>query len=146
MESFSKVEKEVIAGEVRQVIRRLIRGCETLDIDTAFDMFLDSPDFLMMGTDGTLCDYQTYLDNNVEYLGTCASFELTTFNEDIRIIDFETAIFSWAYGVEATLKTSEKDIIENAGATFMFRKIDNEWKVVYYHESSVPPKRTSSQE
>ena len=118
MESFSNVEKEVIAGEVRQVIRRLIRGCETLDIDTAFDMFLDSPDFLMMGTDGSLCNYQTYVNNNIDYLVTCSDFELTTRNEDIRILTRDVAVFSWAYKAKATLKTGEQDIVENAGATF----------------------------
>jgi len=119
----------------------LIEGCENLDMDMAFDLFNNSPEFLMMGTGGSVCDYQTYLKDNIEYLETCSRFKLTTFREEIRVLNRDAALFSWAYGVEATLKTGEKDIVEHAGASFIFGRRDNEWKVMYYHESSTPPKR-----
>ena len=83
------------------------------------------------------------LKNNVDYLRTCASFKLTTFQEEIRILDWETVIYAWAYGVEAVLKTGEQDIIKNAGASFVFKRQNGLWQVVYYHESSVPPVRIS---
>ena len=79
----STAEKSQIQQEIKAVMDTLITGCENLDLKMAFGMFADEPDFLMMGTDGTLCDYQTYLKNNVDYLRTCASFKLTTFQEDI---------------------------------------------------------------
>ena len=134
-------EEKRIKQELKAAIDTLIAGCEALDMDLAFDIFADSPAFLMMGTDGSLCDYQTYLGNNIDYLMTCSAFELTTFNEEIRILDRNTAVYAWAYGAKATLKTGEQDIIENAGASFVFRRVDDEWKVVYYHESTVVPKR-----
>ena len=140
-DSLSNAEQERIKEELREAIDTLIRGCETLDMELAFGIFSDWPDFLMMGTDGSLCDFQTYVDNNVDYLKTCSSFELTTFGEEIRILSREVAIFSWAYGAKATLKTGEQDIVEKAGATFVFGKVENEWKVVYYHESSLPGTR-----
>jgi hypothetical protein len=140
-EHLSSSEMEQIKKELQEVINTLIMGCEALDMEVAFGMFANSPDFLMMGTDGSLCDYQTYLNNNVDYLMTCSDFKLTTFKEEIRILSRDMAIFAWSYGAEAALKTGEKDIVENAGATFVFRKVDDEWKVVYYHESSLPPVR-----
>lgn len=140
------MEEEVIVEEIRNVIGNLVRGCETLDMDLAFGMFLDSPDFLMIATDGSYSDYNTYLRNNIDYLETCSSFRLTTYGEKVRILDRKTAIYSWAYGAEATLKTGEKDIIEKAGATFVFRKTGGEWKVVYYHEASLPPTRTPKEQ
>jgi hypothetical protein len=139
--SLSNAEQERVKEALRRTINSLIRGCEALDMELAFSVFSDSPDFLMMGTDGSLCNYQTYVTNNVDYLTMCSSFELTTFGEEIRILDSDTAIFSWAYGAKATLMTGEQDVIENAGATFVFRKLENEWKVVYYHESSLPATR-----
>ena len=141
--SLSSAEQERIKEALRGAINTLIRGCETLDMELAFGVFSNSPDFLMMGTDGSLCNYQTYVDNNIDYLMSCSRFELTTFREEIRILDRDTAIFSWAYGAKATLKTGEQDVIENAGATFVFGKVENEWKVVYYHESSLPATRVS---
>lgn len=137
-EYLSMSEREKIETELHEAINTLIAGCEALDMGLAFGAFSDAPDFLMMGTDGTLCDYQTYLNDNINYLMTCATFKLTTLQEEIRIFNREMAVFSWAYKVEATLKTGEQDIIENAGASFVFGKVNDEWKVVYYHESSVP--------
>ena len=136
-------EKKKIEKELQEVVHTLIAGCEALDMDLAFGVFSNSPDFLMMGTDGSLCDYQTYVNNNIDYLMTCSSFKLTTLKEEIRILRRDMAIFSWAYRAEATLKTGERDIVENAGATFVFSKVSGEWKVVYYHESSSPPIRVS---
>jgi len=137
----SNDERMKIQKEIKEIINTLISGCENLDMEMAFGMFLDAPEFLMMGTDGTLCDYQTYLKNNIDYLTACSSFKLTTYIEETRIYDRETAIYAWAYGVEAILKTGEKDIVPNAGASFIFKKQQGEWKVVYYHESTVPPTR-----
>jgi hypothetical protein len=142
-EYLSNSEREMIKKELQEAIDTLIAGCEMLDMEMAFRIFSNAPDFLMMGTDGSLCDYQTYLNNNVDYLTTCSRFKLTTLKKEIRILDRDTAIFAWAYRVEATLKTGEQDIVENAGASFVFSKVNDEWKVVYYHESSSPPKRIS---
>ena len=135
------VEIDNIKSELYSALDKLIKGCETLDMKLAFEIFSDSASFLMMGTDGSLCDYQTYLKNNIDYLKDCNSFKLNTFKKEIRIINKETAVLSWAYGVEAKLKTGEVDLIDNAGASFVFSKIQGNWKVVYYHESSVSWKR-----
>ncbi len=136
----SSAEETQIRQEIKAIIQTLITGCENLDMAMAFGMFLDSPEFLMMGTDGSTCDYQTYLQNNIEYLQTCTSFKLTTYGEEIRVLDAETAVYAWAYGVEAAFKNGGKDIVECAGASFVFKRgADQAWKVVYYHESSVPP-------
>lgn len=142
-EHLSNSEIDLIKQELQVVINTLIRGCETLNMEEAFSMFANSPDFLMMGTGGSLCDYQTYLNDNIDYLMTCSAFNLSTLNQEIRILNRDMAIFAWTYQVEATLKTSEKDIIDHAGASFVFRKVEGTWKVVYYHESSEPPKRIS---
>jgi hypothetical protein len=143
---FSTAEKEQIHKEIKRAIDMLITGCENLDMDLAFNVFHNSPDFLMMGTDGSFCDYQMYLKNNIDYLMTCSRFKLTTYREETRILNREMAIYSWAYRAEATLKTGEQDIVENAGASFVFQKINGEWKVVYYHESSSPPRRISKEQ
>jgi len=138
-EGFSSPEKDKIEREIRTAISTLITGCETLDMDLAFQAFSDTPDSLMMGTDGSLCDYRTYVNSNVDYLMTCSSFKLTKFRDEIGILSPDLAVFSWAYGAEATLESGEKDIVEKAGASFVFSKVEDEWKVVYYHESSLPP-------
>jgi hypothetical protein len=140
----SSGEKERIENELQEAVNSLIAGCEALDMELAFGAFSDSADFLMMGTDGSLCDYQTYLRNNVDYLLTCSIFKLTTLEQEIRVLNRDVAVLSWAYKAEATLKTGERDVVEKAGASFVFGRVNDEWKVVYYHESSLPPTRAPS--
>ena len=141
--SGSEIQK--IKGEIRNAVDSLIKGCESLNIDQAFGIFRDFPDFRMIAMDGSLCDYQTYLQNNIDYLAECSSFELTTLDERIDILASDIAIFSWIYRVVATLKSGERDLIEKAGATFIFRQIEDQWKVVHYHESTSPPTRLSAE-
>jgi hypothetical protein len=145
-EQLTLAEKELIERELREALDTLITGCEKLDMELAFRIFADSADFLMMGSDGLLCDYQTYLKNSVDYLMDCSTFELTTLQQESRILGRDTAILSWVYKAEAGFKSGERDVFERAGASFVFRKMKDEWKVVYYHESSLPPRRENSSE
>jgi hypothetical protein len=139
-------EKETIERELREALDTLTAGCEKLDMELAFRIFADSPDFLMMGADGSLCDYQTYLKNNVDYLMDCSTFTLTTLQREYRILGSNTAILSWVYKAEAGFKNGERDVFDRAGASFVFRKMKDDLKVVYYHESSLPPRRENSSE
>ena len=138
----SQTDVEQIKDEITQAVKTVITGCEALDMEMAFQVFWNSPDFRMISMDGGLCDYQTYVQNNIDYLQTCARFTLTTITLEIPVVTRTFAICSWIYRVDATLKTGEHDRIERAGASFVFRKIDDEWKVVYYQESTLPPTRT----
>ena len=140
------VEKAKIEKEIGEIIDTLIQGCETLDMDMAFGMFANIPEFIMMSTDGSQVDHDTYVNNNIAYLSDCSAFELITFNGETCVLDENTAIYSWAYQAKATLKSGDIDMVDNAGATFVFRKLDGEWKVVYYHEATVPPRRISKGE
>jgi hypothetical protein len=38
-----------------------------------------------------------------------------------------------------TMKTGEKLKIDKFGITFIFTRIDNQWKVIYQHSSALPP-------
>ena len=138
--------KTRIEKEIQAIIDTLIKGCETLDMDMAFGMFANNPEFIMMGTDGSQVDYDTYVNDNITYLSDCSAFELTTFNGETRVLDENTAIYSWAYSAKATLKSGDIDMVDNAGATFVFRKLNDEWKVIYYHEATVPPCRITKQD
>ena len=146
MDTLAPADKNRIEEEISEIINTLIQGCVTLDMDMAFGMFSDDPDFIMMGTDGSQVDHATYVNNNITYLTDCSAFELTTFNGETRVLDENTAIYSWAYQAKATLKSGDIDMVDNAGATFVFRKVDGEWKVVYYHEATVPPRRIPKQD
>ena len=134
-------EIDIIKNEVKSEIDSLIIGCESLDMHLAFKVFSKSPDFFMIASDGNYYDYQTFFNNNKVYLESCSKFELFTTRLDIKVLTSDLVIVSWLYKAVATLETGDQDIIEKAGATFLFKKLDNEWKVINYHESSLPPEK-----
>ena len=137
--NLSKSEKDKIKKEVKGAFNTIIEGCETLDMDLAFKVFHNSPDFYMIGIDCSICDYQTYINNNINYLKECSSFKLTTFDEKMKLLNEDMVVYSWIYKAEAAFKNGNKDIIEKACATLLFKKINNEWKIIYYHEAALPP-------
>src|SRR3989304_4008939 len=95
--NLSQSEKNRIKKEVKEAFDTIIKGCESLDMDMAFKVFHNSPDFYMIGTDCSICDYQTYIDSNINYLKECSNFKLTTFNEEIKYLGRDMVIFSWIY-------------------------------------------------
>jgi hypothetical protein len=132
-------DKEKIEREIKEEIITLISEFEALNTDAAFNIYDDSADFFMIASDGSCLDYKTFLKCNKNYLENCSSFKLNTIKQEIKILSSDLVLFSWIYKAEATLKTGEKNIWDKAGASFLFNKIDDNWKVIYYHESSLPP-------
>ena len=137
----SESERKTIEAGILALLDRLIAGCESLDMDAAFGPFSRSSEFRMIGADGALCDFATFYRNNVSYLETCSAFSLSTIAADVLVLRLDLAVLSWVYRAEATLAGGERDVIERAGATFVFEKRDGEWKAVRYHESSLQPVR-----
>lgn len=135
----SDSEREKIEKEIKGRIETLITQFESLNTDLAFGIYANSDDFVMVSSDGFLLDYETFFNGNKKYLETCSSFKLTTIEEQIKVVSSDLVVFSWIYKAEATLKTGEKNIWDRAGASFLFKKTNDEWKVVYYHESALPP-------
>lgn len=139
--NLSESEKNRIKKEIEEAFNTIIIGCESFDMELAFKVFNNSPDFYMVGPDCSICDYQTYIENNKNYFKECSDFKLTTLNKKIKYLGSDMVFFTWVYKAEATLKTGGKDIFEKAAASFLFKKINDEWKVIYYHEAALPPKK-----
>jgi ketosteroid isomerase-like protein len=135
----TNLDTKKIEKEIKEIINTLIMNFEALNTDAAFNVYDDSPDFSMIASDGSCLDYKTFFNGNKNYLENCSNFKLNTIKEKIKILSNDLVLFSWIYKAEATLKTGEKNIWDKAGASFLFKKIDDNWKVIYYHESSLPP-------
>ncbi|MBN1215211.1 MAG: DUF3804 family protein [Candidatus Lokiarchaeota archaeon] len=141
-----KFDQEKIRKEIEYEIDNLIIGCEELNLEKAFKVYSKSKDFFMIAGDGYYYDYQTFFNNNKNYFGILSKFELSTIKRDLKILSSDLVIYSWIYRVRATLKSGEQDILDSAGATFLFKKINNTWKVINYQESSAPPIRKKIRE
>ena len=140
----SESEISAIQDEIKEEIDLLITGCETLDMDMAFKVFSRDSDFYMIASDGQDYDFDSFFNNNKDYLDTCIKFELFTRQLDIKVLTSDIVVVSWLYKAVATLKDGDQDIFENAGATFIFKKVYDNWAVINYQESTLPPERVNN--
>ena len=68
-------------------------------------------------------------------------------NFTLNFSNIETHIegdFAWAIAdteIKATLKRDDRKIHNKGHETFLFRKLDGQWKVIHTHSSSRPVKR-----
>ena len=137
----NKINVEIIIKEIDQVLDDLIASYEALDLDTSFKFFSADPEFFMIGSDGLIYDHETFYNANKMYFSECSKFDLITYIRDIKVLTNDLVLVSWHYKAMATLRTGGKDVFDTAGATFLFKRINGQWKVINYHESSLPPKR-----
>ena len=137
----NKIDKESITQEIDRILDDLIASYETMDIEASFKVFSTDQDFFMIGSDGLIYDHETFYTANRSYFDLCSAFALTTYIRDIKVLSNDLALVSWHYKAIATLKAGGKDVFDTAGATFLFQKIDNQWSVINYQESTLPPRR-----
>ncbi len=136
----SEVEIVRIERGVRAAVAQVIRGCEGLDLEMAFRPYLKTGTFRMVSRDGVLCDYPRFFRDNEGYLHRCSEFRLETLAEHLGVLGPDSAVFQWIYRAEAVFASGVSEVFDPAAATFVFKEMDGEWKIVYYHESGVPPR------
>ncbi|MBN1406255.1 MAG: nuclear transport factor 2 family protein [Calditrichaceae bacterium] len=136
----NKMDEKTIINEIDQILDDLSASYELLDVERSFSFFSDDPDFFMIGSDGLIYDHETFYMANKMYFNECSKFELITYFKDIKVLTNTLVLVTWHYKAIATRFTGGREIFDPAGATFLFRKIDGQWKVVNYQESAQAPK------
>jgi len=136
----NEVDIARIERGVRAAVAQVIRGCEALDLEMAFGPYLKTEAFRMVSREGVLCDYRRFFRDNEDYLKRCSEFRLATLAEYLGVLGPHAAVFLWVYRAEAVFESGVSEVFDPAAATFVFREMDGEWRIVSYHESGVPPR------
>jgi hypothetical protein len=68
----------------------------------------------------------------------------TTVKEDFKFLSKDLIMCTWTGNNEFELKTGEKMKIDPYVGSMLFSKKDNEWKIIYAHESSAQPVKVES--
>ncbi len=140
--SLTDTEKEVIINEVKKEFNAMVEACNKADIQPALKYYLDSPDFIGLGVDGMLIDFATFKKMNEDFFNSAKSVQFPSIKEVFKVLAEDKVLLIWQYKAEVILKTDEKISFDNVGVTFLFEKIEGAWKIVYYHESALPPVMT----
>jgi hypothetical protein len=132
-----KMDEKTIIKEVDEVLDHLIASYEALDLESCFSFFSNDPNFFMIGSDGLIYDHETFYMATKIYFNECAKYELITYFKDIKVLSPDIVLVSWHYKAIATRFTGGRDVFDPAGATCLFQKINSQWKIVNYHESTL---------
>lgn len=136
-----KIDEKNIIKEIDEILEDLFASYEALDIETSFSFFSNDPDFFMIGSDGLIYDHETFYMANKMYFNECAKYELITYLKDIKVLANKLVLVSWHFKATATRLTGGRDVFDPCGTTFLFQKIEGQWKIVNYHESMLETKR-----
>jgi ketosteroid isomerase-like protein len=132
-------EQETAKKEIREVISLIVEACDKMDLEALFQPYLNSPDFILINADGSMVDYQGAKNGTAELLKSLSSLKYTTVKDEFRFLPNNIVIYAVLFKCEMTLKTGERSKIDAFGVTAVFNKINNQWKIIYSHESASAP-------
>jgi len=132
-------EQETAEKEIREVVNVIFLNLEKMDAEALFQSYSDSTNFMLIATDGTMADYQAAKKHHALWFKSLSSLKIIPVKDEFRFLADNIVVCSWQGKFEMSLKTGEKLKIDNFGITFIFTKIDNQWKVIYQHSSALPP-------
>jgi ketosteroid isomerase-like protein len=130
-------EQVTFKKEISAVVKLINQNLEKMDVEALFQSYSDSSDFFT--TDGSMINFQVFKNHNAAWFNSLAALKVTTFSEYYRFLPGNTVICSWIGKFEMTLTSGEQLKNNKFGITFIFRKIDNKWKVIHQHASALPP-------
>ena len=133
--SVSQTEKGKIVNEVELVINSYFDGCRNLDVNKAFkELFSESSEFIYIGIDGSFMNYNNLYTIANQVFNAYKKAEFIIHEMKIRVISRDVALASVNF-TDGFYSPEAKETYPNCGATFVLNKIDNEWKIIHFHES-----------
>ena len=135
---WSQQDKETAKKEISIVVNGVIKSAEITDFQSASKPYLNSPEFTIINPDGTIDDYANFEINGKEAFKQMTSYFQTTINEEYRFLNKDIVLYTWIGKAQIELKTGEKMDFESYVGTMLFKKINNEWRITFAHETASP--------
>jgi len=128
-----------IINEVKKVADAITRYSSLAQPDFLLDCYSNLDGFRAFSGDGNVRNYEAFKKICTDYYNSVGKQEVTTIQQTFNVIDENLVIVSWVGNIDAFYKNGDLMKLSNYGVTFVFRKFNNEWKVIHSHESSLPP-------
>jgi uncharacterized protein (TIGR02246 family) len=132
-------EQDVAKKEINEVVSQLIQAASKLDAEALLQSYSNSPDFILLTTTGSMVDYEGTKNSTAEVYKSLTALTFTTIKNEFRFLTGNIVVCAWLGKCDATFKTGEQATIDSYAITFVFKKLDNRWKIIYSHESASPP-------
>lgn len=132
----SDAQKEKIKGEVKEQVSIFFKGCEEVNFDMAMKPMHDSPDFLYINN-GYAFSYKECVDVFRPVFDSFLNQKITILDEKYSFPDNSTVLYSNHCTSLTNYKDGNAVLQDPTVMLFIFKKIDDTWKVIYGVESHI---------
>jgi len=138
-DKMTEAETHDIEKNVKDMFDKITDYSERAQLDLFLSCYDNSPTFLHFSSDGKMRNYEELKKICTEYYNALKEQKVITIHEKINVIDTNLVVLGWTGNIVAQFKSGDIMKMNNYSITSVFKKIDNKWKVIHSHESSLPP-------
>lgn len=132
-------EQETAKKEIREIAGKIFQNLEKMDAEALFQSYSNSSDFMFITTDGSMAGFQEAKNHHAAWFKSLSSLKVTTNKDNFRFLACNIVIYGWTGKFEMTLTSGQQLKNDKFGITFIFNKVNNQWKVIHQHSSALPP-------
>lgn len=133
------MDTEQIMNDVKKTFDSLLHYSEEAQLELFLSGYDNSSAFMHFSSDGRMRNYGEFKTICGEYYDALSSQKILTIHERIHVIDTNLAVLGWTGNIVAQFKNGDVMKMENYAITSVFKKINDDWKIIHAHESAVPP-------
>ena len=137
-------DETAIRQEVSQILKDYIAACERMDSAAALRFVADVPEFRYADTDGKQYDYAGFRKLVTDVFADLSAWKATTRNQEILVLGPDAALVIWHGAADSVKKDGSALRLDDYNSTCLFKRFGGTWKVVFQHESSLPPSPPTS--
>jgi uncharacterized protein (TIGR02246 family) len=128
-----------IITEVKKVSDKFVKSSEIADLESLLSCYEDSAIFLHISSDGMRRKYDEFRSICAEYYHNLETQKVMTTEEEFLVIEPNLVILSWTGNIIARFKNGTTMTMNNYSVTDVFKKKEGKWRIIYAHESALPP-------
>jgi hypothetical protein len=132
----SENEKEIIKSELQSIMNQIVQNNENGNMEKAIEPYLNSPEFISI-SNGQVSDYIKFMTENTYYFDALKSQKFSDSELIYTYINNENVIITWSSSAFVQMKDEQEIKIDPYTVTFMFKKVNELWKVTYAHGSGI---------
>jgi hypothetical protein len=127
-------EKNNIKVEIKEIVDKMFKGNEEVNLDIVTEPFLDSPDFVFL-IHGHSLSYKELVAGIKPIFKALLNQKVTIVDEKYVIIDKLTVLYTTNCKLLENFKDGHSSLNDPATILYVFRKIDSKWKIIYGAET-----------
>jgi hypothetical protein len=142
-EPLNNNEKAEISDAVINTAHAITDACNQINFLNLKSFIMESPEFLTITSNGSHLNYNQYIKGEKDFFESVSTLQLTILNENVIALEKTLAVYTVRLKVIAILKTGKTLTYENNVLSEVYKKIDNQWKIIFIQEAGQPPVTTN---